>query len=137
MKFKFLEHTADIKFKAYGKSLKEAFENSALAVISSIYSEKIEDNKKKIISIKGRDLKNLLYNFLEEFLFLIDSENFLASNVRILKFDRNNLKIKAYIAGDKSSKYQIESIKAVTYNDMKINRDTKNKKWVVQVVVDA
>jgi len=32
MKFKFLEHTADIKFKASGKDIEEVFDNSALAL---------------------------------------------------------------------------------------------------------
>ena len=46
-KFEFLEHTADIKFRAFGKTLEEVFENSALAV-SSIYS------KEKKISLKSK-----------------------------------------------------------------------------------
>ncbi len=29
-KINFLEHTADVKFEAYGKTLEEAFENAAL-----------------------------------------------------------------------------------------------------------
>ena len=35
MKYKFLEHTADIMFEAYGKTLNELFENSALAIFES------------------------------------------------------------------------------------------------------
>ncbi len=31
-KFKFLEHTADIKFQVFGKTLEEVFENTALAI---------------------------------------------------------------------------------------------------------
>jgi SHS2 domain-containing protein len=33
-KFKFFEHTADVEFEAYGKTLEEAFENAALAMFS-------------------------------------------------------------------------------------------------------
>ncbi|RZD31065.1 archease, partial [Candidatus Parvarchaeota archaeon] len=31
-KYEFFEHTADVKFKSYGGSLNEVFENCALAV---------------------------------------------------------------------------------------------------------
>ena len=41
MKHKFLPHTADVKFRAYGKSLEEAFSNAALAL-----TEVIADPKK-------------------------------------------------------------------------------------------
>ena len=33
--FEYLEHTADIKFLTYGKTLEEVFENAALAMIYS------------------------------------------------------------------------------------------------------
>ena len=36
MKYKFLEHTADVKFRAYGNGLEEAFSNAALALKQTI-----------------------------------------------------------------------------------------------------
>ena len=42
MKYKFLEHTADIKFQAFGKTFEQAFENSALAVANIISKDKIK-----------------------------------------------------------------------------------------------
>src|SRR3989338_8528762 len=94
-KFKFLEHTADRKFQAFGKTLEEVFENSALALFNIIYDKKISENKKFKISVKGKDLESLMYNFLEEFLVLIDSKNFLPSKIINFRFDQKNLKIKA------------------------------------------
>ena len=63
MKFKFLSHTADIKFRAFGNSLKEVFENSALALFNAIYSGKIKEEQKFKIKVQGHDLESLLYNF--------------------------------------------------------------------------
>jgi SHS2 domain-containing protein len=64
-KFIFLEHTADVKFRAFGKNIEEAFSNSALA-LKEIMTEKtkIKDKIKKKISVKGKDNESLLYNFL-------------------------------------------------------------------------
>ena len=46
-KFIFLEHTADIKFQAFGKNLNECFENSAVAMIRSQYDGKIKEKLKE------------------------------------------------------------------------------------------
>ena len=68
-KFKFLEHTADIKFQAFGSELNEAFINSALALTNIICKDKIKPKKNKKIKIKARKRDLLLYDFfLREYL---------------------------------------------------------------------
>ncbi len=135
MKYKFLEHTADIKFRAFGDNKEEAFTNSALALKESICGEiKVKEEKKKNIKIEGRDFESLLYNFLEEILYLFDAENFLISKIK--KMEINEFKLKAVIAGDRASKYEFTNpVKAVTYNDMFIKK--KGNKWIAQVVLDV
>ena len=71
-KFRFLPHTADRKFQAFGKTLEEVLKNSALALFNIIYDKKISENKKFKISVKGKDLESLMYNFLEEFLAIYE-----------------------------------------------------------------
>jgi len=135
-KFEFLEHTADIKFRAFGKTLEEVFENSALAMLSTMYKEKVKEEKKLKIKVEGKDLENLLYNFLEEFLFLFDSKNFLFSDVKHIKIDEKNLTVEAEISGDDAKDYKIiTSIKAVTYNEMFVKKAKDG--WEAQVVVDV
>jgi SHS2 domain-containing protein len=59
-KFEFLEHTADVKFQSFGKSLEEAFVNSGLALKSVITrNENIKSKIKKQIQIKEKEIKNL------------------------------------------------------------------------------
>jgi len=135
-KFKFLEHTADIKFQAFGKNLQEIFENSALALFNILYSKKIKEEKIYKISVKGNDFENLLYNFLEEFLVLFDSKNFLPSRIKSFKLDEKNFNIKAEVTGDDVKDYETSRhVKAITYNDMFVKKE-KNK-WISQVVVDV
>jgi SHS2 domain-containing protein len=134
-KFKFLEHTADVKFQAYGKNLKEVYENSGLAFISLVYQGKIKNVKTKKIKLKGKDLESLMYNFLEEILFLIDSEGFLAGNSKV-KIDEKKKELVAEFSGDNIKNYKAEmAIKAVTYNEMFVKK-TKSG-WVSQVVLDV
>lgn len=136
MKFKFFSHTADIKFRSYGNNLDEAFENSVYALIYSVCHEKIKSEKKINIKVKGSDLSNLLYNFLEEILFLIDSKGFLVSKFSKFKLDRKNFTISSELEGDSGKNYEIYShIKAVTYNEMLIKKI--KEKWIIQVVLDV
>ena len=133
-KFKFLEHTEDIKFKAYGRNLNEVFKNSALALFKSIYEGRVKLIKKIKFKVKGKDLEALMYNFLEEFLFLIDSKNFLPSTVKV-KMGEDKKTIEAEVSGDNARKYQVEMhIKAITYNEMFVRKE--KDKWVSQVVLD-
>lgn len=135
IKHKFLKHTADIKFLAFGKTIEKAFENSALALKESICGKRKIRNKKKIkIKISGKDLESLLYKFLEEIIYLLEAENFLISKIGKLKIKKN--KLNGEIFGDIASDYNLTNkVKAVTYNDMFV--EEKNKKWVTQVVLDV
>jgi len=134
-KFKFLEHTADVKFQAFGKTIEEAFENSALAMFNVLHKGKIKSKKKFKINVKGRDFESLLYNFLEEFLVLFDSENFFLSKIDKIKIDKKNFKLRAEVSGDDTKNYSMSTyVKAVTYNEMFVRK--QKDKWVVQVVID-
>jgi len=135
-KFKFLEHTADIKFQAFGKNPEEVFENSALALKKILVeNEKIKNKIRKSFIVKGKDYESLLYNFLEEFLVLFDSEGFVLSEIKNINIEKN-LELTAEVVGDKAKNYEInEHIKAITYNEMFVKKE--NSKWIAQVVVDV
>lgn len=135
MKFKFLEHTADIKFQAFGKSPEEAFSNSALALAEVMTKKtKINAKVKKKISVSGKDTGSLLYNFLEEFLFLFDSEGFILSKIEKIKIKDG--KLEAEVSGDSVRNYRIsQDVKAITYNQMFVKKE-KNK-FITQVVLDV
>ncbi|MEK6928732.1 MAG: archease [Nanoarchaeota archaeon] len=133
MKFKFLEHTADIKFQAYGKTLQDIFENSVLALISYMAGEKkVDSSRGKVIEVKGIDMGSLLYNFLDEIIYLVDAEDFITAKVKVT-LRGNNLKAELY--GDKASKYEINQVKAATYSEMEIKK-TKDG-WEAKVVLDV
>ncbi|VVB79259.1 Protein archease [uncultured archaeon] len=134
-KFKFLEHTADVKFQAFGKTIEQVFVNSALAEKETICGKKkILSKIKKEIKVTGKDNESLLYNFLEQFLYLLDAEDFLLNKIKAIKIV--NGKLKATCLGDSAKKYKFRnSVKAVTYNEMFVKKD-KNP-WISQVVLDV
>ena len=134
-KFKFLEHTADVKFQAFGKTISEVFENSALAMKEAICGKtKVKGAKEKVIKIKGKDFESLMYKFLEEILYLLDSSNFLISKIKEIKI--KDFTLNAILLGDNLKNYWFtNSVKAVTYNEMFIKKEKKG--WISQVVLDV
>jgi len=134
MKYKFLEHTADIKFRASGKTLAEAFENSVLAVSEVLAKKKkVGETITKKVKVEGEDEKELLYKLLDEMNFQLDANNFLVASAKI-KIKGKSLDIE--FKGDDSTKYDdLDHIKAATYAEMEINKTAKG--YEVQVVVDV
>jgi SHS2 domain-containing protein len=138
-RYKFLRHTADAKFRAFGTTLEEAFCNAALATSSLMWDwEKIEKKIEHKVEVRGKDLKQLLSSFLEEIIYLLDSKMFLLGSPENLRIEEKEklYVLKALFKGDKySDKYIIHGdVKAITYNEMEIeNKD----QYMVQVVVDV
>ncbi len=137
MKYKFLEHTADVKFQAYGKTLEEAYSNAGEA-LSAVMTEvdDVKETRSLTVAVQGEDMKSLLYDYLAELIVLVNTENFLLKRVDALKIDRDGvLSLTATLLGDDLDKYKThDDVKAVTYNEMEI--DETPGKCVVQVVLD-
>jgi len=135
MDYKFLKHTADVKFQAFGNTLNKSFANSSIAMFKTMYEGKIKNKITKKISVKGKDLESLLYNFLEELLLLLDTKNFFLSKCKV-KIDVEKLMLKAELSGDNLKNYNMGlQVKAVTYNEMFVKKI--KDKWVCQVVLDV
>jgi len=136
--YKFFCHTADAKFQAFGQTLEETFAHAALAVASLMWDwKKIAKNIEISVVVEGKDLEQLLVNFLEEILYLLDTRNFLLGSIDIvsLEKEREDWKIQASFKGDKNAiKYEIfGNVKAITYNEMIVKNQVP---FMVQVVVD-
>jgi SHS2 domain-containing protein len=138
-KYQFLLHTADAKFKAFGKTLEETFAHAALAVASLMWDwEKIVKSIEIPVAVRGKDLEQLLVNFLEEILYLSDTRDFLLGSVDnvLLEHKGDVWTLRALFKGDmNASGYEIfGDVKAITYNEMVIRNQPP---YMVQVVADV
>ncbi len=140
--FIFLPKTADAKLQAFGNTLEEAFSNSAYAMFSLMVEGKVREKLSNKIRAEGNDLENLLHNFLEEFLFLIDSKRFALARIKNIKIEKKSADKKekyflnALVLGDNIKNYDFrEVVKAVTFNEMEIKKE--KGKYIVQVVLDT
>jgi SHS2 domain-containing protein len=137
MKFKFLDiTTADVAFEAYGKDLNELFANAALAMFEvMINTKQIKPEVERKVKIEGNDLQSLMFNWLNELLVFVDSENLAFSEFEV-KVDEEKLKLEAICKGEEMNKEKHETrthVKACTYHQMEIK---KNKIWKAKVILD-
>ena len=138
MKYEYLKHTADLKVRAYGKTLEEAFANAAIGGFDFLTdTTKIKKKTAKKISIKSKRLEALLYDFIEQLLFLLDTESFIISDFKDIKIKqaKDKFELKCIALGDSYKNYEIKGdIKAITYSEMKIEQ--KNNQIIIQLVFD-
>lgn len=129
--FEFLEHTADLYIAAYGKSLEEAFENAAYATFEGMTDlDKVQPKLEDTVEVEGYDEQALLYNWLEALLVKFDITDNLYSRFKIASIEKTSagFKLKAKIWGEPFNPKKHLSkvgVKAVTYHQMEILRDTE------------
>jgi SHS2 domain-containing protein len=123
--FRYLDHTTDAIIEAYGSTLEEAFANSAIGLVNTMFDlNHITPNQEIKIEAKGHDIKGLLYDWLEKVMLVLLVENIIISdfNIKISKNNGNYL-ISCIAKGEylnlEKHHYKIE-IKAVTYHEMEI-----------------
>jgi SHS2 domain-containing protein len=137
-RYRILPHTADGKFQAFGRTLEEAFGNAALALASLMWDwEKIAPRVRHFVHVRGRDREQVLVKFLTEVIYLLETRSFLLGRVQGLRLrpDFSGLSLEALLEGDVVSEaHDLHGdVKAVTYNDLKIEECDG---FTVQVVVD-
>jgi SHS2 domain-containing protein len=137
-RYRILPHTADGKFQAFGRTLDEAFGNAALAMSSLMWDwSKVEPRVRHFVHVKGIDREQLLVKFLGETIYLFETKQFLLGKVDGLRIrpEFEGVSLDALLGGDTiSARYELYGeVKAVTYNDLKIEECDG---FTVQVVVD-
>lgn len=92
------------------------------------------------IEASSEDLEGLMFQFLDELLFLFSAEPFLiCKKVEITKFDLKNFSIECMCYGEpfQLGKHpQGTEVKAITYSAMSIINDEENGKFECFVIID-
>lgn len=126
MKYEFINHTADLAIKFFGKTIDELFVNSALSLSEIIFNatqSEIRNTIGKIhLNFSAKDLAVLYIDFLREILFQINTNFRYFYNIEINKFSNKEMSINCYyhtLDIDKIS----QEIKAVTYHNVEIKKE--------------
>ena len=137
--FEHLEHTADILIVSRGSSLEEAFANAAKAVFEVITdTSRVEPRKCVDVEVKGMDIGNLLYLWIDRLLYYFDAEGLVFSRFKVnVAEEGGGYLLKGEACGEEfdPEKHEYRTIvKAMTYAQMNIERE--EGVWSLKFVVD-
>jgi SHS2 domain-containing protein len=115
-----IEHTADWAIQVHGETLNELFENAANGMFSLLDPLPISiEAKNTRLELSAIDLETLLVCWLEELLYILETEHKGADSFKI-EIEDTALKATFRSMPVQSQK---KDIKAVTYNELEITQD--------------
>ena len=129
---------ADLLVEGSGRTLGEAVANVALGMLNAITPlEGIREKESYTAEATGTDLQSLIFNILDELLYLNDFEGLTAKRLTV-EIDEKNLRARAEGKGEHFSATTHEvgiAVKAVTYHMMSV--ENRGGEWIVRVVFDT
>ncbi len=140
VKFREIEHTADVGIIAYGETLETLFENAAYGMLYISYGNlSIDSNLSLKIELEEPDEYTLLVTWLSEINYLTIGNDFMIHKISHINITHSEKiwKLEAVIKGTQAANFLDffnTEIKAVTYHQLKI-KETKNG-FECQVIFD-
>ena len=133
--FEIMNHTADVGIIAYGTDMKEAFANAAKGLFSLIAElDDVDEVAYRDIKLTTTDQESLLVEWLNELIYLFDTENIIFKRFDITEISDTHLKARSYGQEVDSSKHKLKTgVKAATYHMLKIDQSNGSR---VQVLFD-
>lgn len=122
---------SDAFVEAKGSTLDEAFQAATKGLVSVIFDLRSVRSKlkKKLEPIIADDLQGLLYSWLEKILLLFDIEGFVVKESKVsINSENGRWVLNSYVTGDRydSRRHHFKrEVKAITYHEMKIEKDEK------------
>lgn len=131
------EHTADIALKVYGKTLDELFENASYGMLSFILKiSKVAKKEEFAFRAKGETQEELLVNFLSRLNYLIEAEKKVFKEIEV-KIKGQSLTCKLFGEDLDFKRHKVfRFIKAVTYHNLKIKKDSMGN-YRTEIVFDV
>jgi protein archease len=144
--FRYLDHMTDALIEAYGKTLDEAFENSAYGLVDTMFDlSNVSADLEVKIEANGYDLHSLLYDWLEKVMLIVLTDNVVLSYFNVKISHTNNMDdgdayfLRSKARGErldlKKHSFKVE-VKAVTYHEMQIKQDKEKNLFITRFLVD-
>lgn len=143
-KYGMFDHTADIGVEIYGRTKKELFAHAAEALFDILIEKTCWKNpatdwtklRRKIRTLNGVDVEDLLINFLRELLYLFNGAGWVVDHCIMAECSNKRLVAQLSVEPYNDKKHLIKTeIKAVTYHGLGV---TKTKAgWKARVIFDV
>lgn len=136
MSYEILDHTSEAKFEASEKTMEEVF-SEAVRAFSEIAGGEGGQNRHKI-EVESESQEALLFDFLDELIFLQDTEDVIISHPKELTIEETD---KGYLleatmwTNPITAGSDATDIKGPTYSEMSVDYN-KGEGWKIVAVLD-
>jgi SHS2 domain-containing protein len=139
--YRFIEEgaQADVAFTAEAPSLSDLLETCGEATFAVMTDPgKVRPVDRHNVTVHAETLEDLLYNWLDELIYIKDNEEFVAGRFRVRCPETPPFHMQALVEGEPIDRRRHEmhvDVKAPTYHDMDIRKD--GDRWIARVVLDV
>ena len=134
--YEIFEHTADLGLRIRAADLPTLFADAGRGLFAMVVEnpDSIEPAESRDFRIAGSDLTYLLFDWLNELLYLCDTEQLVCSQFEV-RLDEQGLTATARGERiDPGRHHLTHEIKAITYHELKVEREGTG--WLAEVIVD-
>lgn len=141
--YKYLEHTADVEYIAYGRDINECFKNALLAMFDTMsYTPKVRSSKSKgaviVVKDSAKSMEDMLWYTLQDALSIMDSKSLFGYRVSSIAVaeEKGSFTVHARIyAKEREDSTSKLDVKGVARYNLKVER--KNGLFGARVVLDV
>ncbi len=124
LSIRYLEHATDAFIEVRGSNLQEAFIKAGEAVVdTTLERTTVSEKEQRTLKVSGRELRHILFNWLEEVNFQLVTEGFAIARFELELSKNSEYSIEATAFGEpidlKKHHFKVE-IKAPTFHLMEI-----------------
>jgi SHS2 domain-containing protein len=134
--YEIFEHTADLGLRVRAPDLPALFADAACGLFAMVVDDlaEIQPAVSREFMVAGSDVTFLLFDWLNELLYLCDTERLLFSQFDV-QIDQQGLVATARGEPIDPIRHRLShEIKAITYHELKVERDGDG--WLAEVIVD-
>ncbi len=139
MAYEFLEHTADLKFRASASTLEGVLAEAARALTEAMAGDSvIEPKVEREFTITIHKPQILARDFLQELVYLFATENLLFTEFDLEVKEAMGYRLHAKVRGEKYDPKRhemVKEVKAVTYHELVA--EERGGGWVIEVICDT
>lgn len=135
-KYRYFDHTGDVGVEVFGENLAALFRHAGEAFTDIVTdADTVRTQEEKTIELQADNVEELLVGWLNELVFLFDTQGLLPKTFAIDAIDR--LHIEATVQGEtyEENRHPIKTtIKGATYHQLEVIRE--NDGWNARIVFD-
>jgi SHS2 domain-containing protein len=129
--YEWVEHTGELELRVSGKSKEDVFSDALTAISELLARDEGGETGHREVAASAPDAATLLAEWLNELVYLAESERFVPERVAELKLSEHE--VNATVEGREANPSPL--VKAVTYHRLAL--EERDGEWTGRVVLDV